>query len=322
MDALALPIQHDLEALEACLERMTESRFRQVPEVSRYLIHAGGKRIRPVACFLACRLFDPPHPGRIHVAAAIELLHTATLLHDDIVDQATLRRGRPSANARFGNQLTVLVGDYLLSRATLTLIGLKNFPTLEVFAQTAKAMAEGEVLQLGYQGLSNLSPKGYMTLIFRKTALLMGTSTGAAALVHTSDPKAFKALKAYGVYVGYSFQIMDDVLDYVAMSDGFGNERFKDIKEGKVTVRLLFALKKAKASERRFLEGLLAERAVPNGAEQDLLDVLERTKSISGAKRTAEAFIEKAAGALLPFEGHPEIPSLKALGRFVIERTR
>lgn len=321
MDGLAFQIQPDLQALESCLERLTASRFKKVSEVSRYLIHAGGKRIRPLAFFLACRLFNPLHPNRVEVAAAIELLHTATLLHDDIVDRATLRRGRPSANARFGSQLAVLVGDYLVSSATLALMKAKSLSLLELVAKAAKAMAEGEVLQLGYQGSMDLSPKGYLTLIFKKTAVLMGTSTGATALLHSGDPEVFKALRLYGIHLGFAFQIMDDILDYTGPEDGFGKERFKDIKEGKVTLPLLLALRRANKRQRQVLEGIVTKREVSQSAEAALLEILDQTDGIDRAKRTAESFIQKAENHLSVFGEAPGVSELKLLGRFVLERT-
>lgn len=321
MDGLSLKVQPDLEALEVCLERLTASRFKKVPEVSRYLIHSGGKRIRPMALFLACRLFQPIHPNRVEVAAAIELLHSATLLHDDIVDQALLRRGRPSSNAMFGSQLTVLVGDYLVALATLVLMKAKSLPLLELVAKAAKGMAEGEVLQFEYQGSTALTQKVYLTLIAKKTALLMGTSTGATAILHSNDPRVFKALKSYGIHLGFAFQIMDDILDYAGSEDGIGKERFKDIKEGKVTLPLLFAISRASKPERQFLEGIVAKREVPQTAERVLLEILDRTEGVTQAKRMAESFVSKAEKNLDVFGSTPAVSDLKLLGRFVLERT-
>jgi octaprenyl-diphosphate synthase len=182
-------------------------------------------------------------------------------------------------------------------------------------------MAEGEVLQLEYQGSTQLTQKVYLALIFKKTAVLMGTSTGATAILHSDDPRAFKALKSYGLHLGFAFQIMDDILDYTGSEDGIGKERFKDIKEGKVTLPLLFALNRASKPERQLLEGVIAEREVPQSAEMVLLEILDRTKGVTQAKRMAESFVSKAENDLGVFGNTPEVSDLKLLGRFVLERT-
>jgi len=325
MDSLNKIVEGDLVGVEERLKELTRANVSIIPEISQYLMQAGGKRIRPMLYLLCSRLFDniSPKRQRLDVGASIELLHTATLLHDDIVDSAKIRRGKLAANAMFGNQASVLVGDYLLSKATLILVNIKNLRLLELFSGTANIMAEGEVAQLVSKKNAGLSKDEYFDIIWRKTASLMAASARSAAILAEATNEDEQVLYAFGKFIGFAFQIIDDALDMVADEKTFGKKPFKDLEEGKVTLPIIYALEASSNKERNFLESLLNGvngSALNNHNMAIIQEILKNTKAVENTLQTAREYIDKALSSLSRFQDKPAARALEDLSRFILER--
>ena len=214
-----------------------------VEDISRYLVASGGKRVRPLATLLAAgALGDSNNPKQIKLATAIEFLHTATLLHDDVVDMSTLRRGKPTANANWGNAPSVLVGDFVYSRAFQLMVAIGSVPVMEVISDTTVKIAEGEVKQLAEIGNLDLDEASYFQVIQYKTAQLFAGACQSAAILSGSDANTAARLKDYGMHLGLAFQLIDDYLDYAGDAEQLGKNVGDDLAEGKLTLPLIFAL--------------------------------------------------------------------------------
>ena len=252
-----------------------------IAAVGDHVLSSGGKRVRPAILLLAAELCGYTGTRRVQVAAAVELLHTATLLHDDVVDASPLRRGRPSAMALWGNRRAVLAGDFFYARASSMIVEDGDLDVLWVFSNTIRLMAEGEILQLQRSFDPSVTEQHYYAVIERKSAALLGAASEAGAILGGVTRAERRRLAEYGRELGLAFQIRDDALDYEAGSDVLGKERYTDLREGKVTLPLLLALKRCNAEEREAIEHVLktAARPRPRGAEADRATPISRRRS-------------------------------------------
>ncbi|HBH27086.1 MAG TPA: hypothetical protein DDX54_06770 [Rhodospirillaceae bacterium] len=291
------------------LERLEDVGVPLIPQVARHLIEAGGKRIRPLLALAAGAITGAPESGTRLLAAAVEFIHSATLLHDDVVDESRQRRGRPSAPAAFGNKAAVLVGDALFARAFEMMVATGSLPALGTLATASATIARGEVAQLAALGHLNTSWAAYVEIIDAKTAALFAAACKAPALLAKS-PHA-DALAAYGRALGLAFQVADDVLDY---EGGLGKEPGDDFREGKVTAPVLLAL------EGREDRGFWA-RALGNiGALPEALERLECVGALDAARARALAYAHEAQGALAPLPTSPLKDALLALAPYAAGR--
>lgn len=247
-------VREELLSVEEFSRELLSSKVSLVLRAGGYILDSGGKRVRPGLTVIAGKLVEAPLDRLIPVATVMEYMHTATLLHDDIVDGAKLRRGRPSVNAVFGNDVAVLVGDYMFAKAIYVLAVYGGPEVLKTAAKTVQDMAEGELLQLEKIGDINLTEEEYFDIIYRKTASLLSTCCECGAIVGGASEKERKALKDYGTYIGYAFQLVDDAFDYISDEKTIGKPAGNDIREGKVTYPLLWALKRATEEEREAVE--------------------------------------------------------------------
>ncbi|HMN92553.1 MAG TPA: polyprenyl synthetase family protein [Hydrogenophaga sp.] len=267
-----------------------------VREVAQYIISAGGKRLRPALLLLVSGALGSQHPQRHALAAVVEFIHTATLLHDDVVDESTLRRGRDTANERFGNAASVLVGDFLYSRAFQMMVDVDNMRVMQVLSEATNVIAEGEVLQLMNMHDASLDEDAYLKVIRSKTAKLFEASARLAAILHGSDPATETACATYGQALGTAFQIIDDVLDYEGQADELGKNLGDDLREGKVTLPVICALRTVEAGE-----GHLIRQAIENGdlANLDRIQaIIQRSGALEQARHCAMAEAERAAQAV------------------------
>lgn len=297
LDEIAATSDEDLRRVERVLREGTRSVSPLVSEIGSYTLAGGGKRIRPLLVLLAARLCGYRGPRAIQVAAAAELLHTATLVHDDVVDGADLRRGRPSVNAEYGLRLAILVGDFLYATSSQLLIEEGNGDILASFSEAIRKMAEGEVLQLARSFDPEISESTYLDVIGRKTASLLATASEAGAILGEVTRLERRSLRAYGWQLGLAFQLVDDALDFVSTGEELGKVPLADLAEGKVTLPLIATLKRCTSSERDVLLATLKSFSSAPLAERSSVDrdQLRHVAACVARYRGAEFALDRAA---------------------------
>ena len=300
-----------------CTELKSDIPF--INQLLEYILTAGGKRIRPLIVLLAARTFNHQKAQHIDLAAAIELIHTATLLHDDVVDNSTLRRGQETANAIWGNEASVLVGDFLYSRAFQLIVRLGHLPILNIFADATNIIAEGEVLQLLNCHNPDTTEEAYYEVIQRKTAKLFAVAAETGAALASDNKAHWAAMQQYGLNLGIAYQLIDDALDYNTSSKELGKKAGNDLNEGKPTLPLIHALRKANKSETH-----LIRQAIKTGSTENLSSIIEIIESTGAIEYTAHAAKQhalKASKLLTDFPESPYRDALHTLAEFVVERT-
>lgn len=305
--------REDLTAIEAEFSRQSESAIAAVSDVASYLIAGGGKRIRPLLLLMAAKACGSRGEGRIRLGAVVEMLHTATLVHDDIIDEASTRRGRPSSNTTWGNAKCVLAGDWLYMQAFHSALEERNFRVLDLLISLTQQMVEGELLQMEKLG-HLINEEEYFDLIFRKTACLFQVSMQLGAAVANDAARSnggglnggglnggmpgkapFEdALGEYGRNLGLAFQIVDDVLDLTASDDSLGKPTASDLREGKATLAVIHALERGTGADREAIRTVLADRSFERVSHQQILEILRRHESLAYAMDTACAYAEVA----------------------------
>lgn len=319
-----------LELVERAMREQLGSDSEVVGGVGDHLLGSGGKRIRPALLLLAAELCGYAGPRCVQVAAAVELLHTATLLHDDVVDVSELRRGRPSANAIWGNRRAVLAGDFLYARASSMIVEDGDLDILWIFADTIRSMAEGELLQLEHSFEVSITEADYFSVIERKSAVLLAAACETGAILGGVTRGERRRLREFGREIGLAFQLRDDALDYEAGELALGKPPRTDLREGKVTLPLLLALKRGTPTEREAVAALLKRAAsqAQGGAgvaELDLgpaLELVARYRGVADTVRRAEQHMGRAAAAIAPFREGRAKQDLLAAARFAVGRDR
>jgi octaprenyl-diphosphate synthase len=291
-------VKDDLAAIEVEFSAQAASPVTVVTDIAHYLIAGGGKRIRPLLLLLSAKALDCDSEARIRLGAVVEMLHTATLVHDDIIDEASTRRGRPSSNTTWGNAKCVLAGDWLYMQAFQTALAERNFRILDLLISLTQQMVEGELLQMEKLG-HLINEEEYFDLIYRKTACLFKVSMQLGAVL--ADPnvpegtRRFEdAVGEYGRNLGLAFQIVDDVLDLTANDDVLGKPAASDLREGKATLAVIHALERGTGADREAIRTVLADRSFARVAHADILEILQRHGSLSYAMDTACAYAEAA----------------------------
>ena len=313
------PVADDLRRVDQTIVESLASDIVLVNQISQYIVGSGGKRLRPLSVVLAARACG--HRGDKHIAAAaiIEFIHTATLLHDDVVDGSDMRRGRETANSVFGNEASVLVGDYLYSRAFQMMVALGDMRIQEVMANATNTIAEGEVLQLMNAHDPDTTEERYLEVIYRKTARLFEAGAQVAAIVSAAGPEVEAAMITYGRHLGAAFQLVDDALDYTASAEELGKNLGDDLAEGKPTLPLIYAMAHSSIEDTARLR-----IAVENGGLEELQQITRTIESSGGLEYTARlARREKdlAVEALSRLPDSAFRDSLSALAEFAVART-
>ena len=291
-----------------------------VQEAGSYVLEAGGKRLRPAILLVVSRLLGYDGTRDIAYAAMVEMIHTATLVHDDIIDRATVRRGRATANHRWGNQLTVLLGDWLYIRAMELALAEGDVPAMRALSHATCQMTEGEILGLGLQRGSQLTREQYLDITRRKTAELFAVACSLPTYLSPAFEPHRAALEEYGRNIGMCFQIVDDILDITGSQKNLGKPVFSDLREGKLTLPFILVLPHLSAAERTTLEGVLATGELSDTSPEQLRDLLERHGAVEESRRTADQFGHRAVAALAGLPRGPEVNALAAAPRFVVER--
>ncbi len=299
--------------VDALIQRRLASDVVLINQISHYIISAGGKRIRPMLVLLFARALGFNGPERYELAATVEFIHTATLLHDDVVDESALRRGRETANALFGNAASVLVGDFLYSRAFQMMVSVKRLRVLEVLADATNVIAEGEVLQLMNMHDPDLAVEDYLRVIRYKTAKLFEASARLGAVLAGADSPLEETCASYGRALGTAFQLVDDLLDYEGLSAQMGKNVGDDLREGKPTLPLLVAMERGTAQQRA-----LIRHAIEHGEVEKLPEIIEIVRETGALEATREAARAEASKARECLAALPMSESREALLEFCV----
>jgi len=316
-------VEQDMTVVNQTIANNLDSDVALVNQLGAYIVQAGGKRLRPVALLLAAKACLPEEPettkDQTLLAAIIEFIHTATLLHDDVVDESEMRRGRETANEIFGNAASVLVGDYLYSRAFQMMVEVGSMRVMEILSRTTNQIAEGEVMQLINCGSADTTEAQYMDTIQSKTAILFEAATQLSAVITKQARPVEKALAAYGLHLGTAFQLVDDILDYTADAKAMGKNVGDDLAEGKPTLPLINAIQRSTGDDLALLQN-----AIENGSRDNLeavLAIIEKTGSLAYTARIAREQAQLAQQALNVLPDSDYKKALEDLAEFSVERT-
>ena len=312
-------LRDDLVAIEQEFQRDAISEVKVITEIGEYLREGGGKRIRPALLLLASKLFGYSGHSAIRLGAVVEIIHTATLVHDDIIDEAETRRGRPAANTRWGNSKCVLAGDWLYMQAFKIALEERNFRVLDLLISLTQQMVEGELLQMEKLGKS-ISEAEHLNLIFRKTACLFSVSMRLGAIIGGATEEQEQALGEYGRNLGMAFQIIDDVLDLTASEEVLGKPVASDLREGKATMAVIHALERCTQEERLIIETVLKQRVFDEIQPADVVTILNRYSSIDYAVAAAADYAASSRNALSIFQESEIKRALQWIPDFVLER--
>ena len=312
-------IAEDMQAVNALIERRLASDVVLINQLGQYIINSGGKRLRPQLALLAARACGYAGARHVDIAAIVEFIHTATLLHDDVVDESDRRRGQQAAHTVWGNAASVLVGDFLYSRSFQLMVELESPRVMSILADTTNTIAAGEVLQLMQLGDADLDESGYLRVIGDKTACLFAAAARLGAVIGRADDGLEEALASYGFALGQAFQITDDWLDYSGQDGALGKNLGDDLAEGKVTLPLIQALKKAEPADREFLTDVIR-----SGGTEDLTrvrEILRASGALDESLARAVEFSDRAVRALDALPDSPERDALATLARFAVDRS-
>ncbi len=320
LESLSDLLQEDMGKVNTLILKNMESKVPLIPQLASYLIAAGGKRIRPLLTLACTQLYDGNMPRAHRLAASVEFIHTATLLHDDVVDESDERRGQDAANLIFGNQASVLVGDFLFSRSFQLMVKDGSLDILRILSDAAAIIAQGEVLQLSMTGNLETTMDDYIEVIKAKTAALFAAACEVGPIIAGQEPSAAQAMAEYGLNLGIAFQITDDALDYAGGQEKIGKTIGDDFREGKMTAPVLFALEKADAKEKAFWTRTIKDKNQKDGDLAEAQDIIARHDAINLSMALARSYAKKARLALAEAPDHNIRALLDDIVTFTIER--
>jgi octaprenyl-diphosphate synthase len=315
IQSLARP---DMAAVDALIRRRLASDVVLINQVAEYIVGAGGKRLRPMLLLLAAGALAHRGGDAHQLAAVIEFIHTATLLHDDVVDESGLRRGRKTANAVWGNAASVLVGDFLYSRSFQLMVELDRVEVMRILADTTNLIAEGEVLQLLHVRNPDTDEAAYLQVIERKTAVLFAAATRLGALLAGGDAMLQQRMHEYGLNLGYAFQMADDVLDYTSDADTLGKNLGDDLAEGKATLPLIHAIRNSEARVRDQLRAAIEHG--DTGALPQVLAAIHASGGLEYSRERARAYAVLAERAIADLDDNEYVAALRGLARYAVDR--
>ena len=318
-DQVVAACRDDMQSVDQVIHQRLSSDVALVDQLSHYIVNSGGKRLRPLLVLLSAKTFN--YQGDMHhlLAAIIEFIHTATLLHDDVVDESDLRRGNETANALFGNAASVLVGDFLYSRAFEMMVDVNDMRVMQILATTTNVIAEGEVMQLMNVHDANTTEAKYLEVIHCKTAKLFEAATQLGAILCDRNEQEVQAMAAYGRYLGTAFQLIDDVMDYTSSSEDMGKNVGDDLAEGKPTLPLIYAMQNATAEQAAIIKS-----AIEKGGYDKIDEVqaiIQQTGALEYTERMAEMQAEKAISELAGLPASENKTLLENLARLSVQRS-
>ncbi len=313
-------VEEDLARVEELFEAQFRSDVGLVGEIGRYIREGGGKRIRPALLLLGCRLCGYRGERAITLASVVEFIHTATLLHDDIIDEATVRRGRRSVNSRWGNDITVLLGDFLYTKSMSMALSQDNLRILRLLSDVTLRMIEGELLEIERDSDLRISEAQHLDIIRRKTADLFSACMAIGAILGEVSEEQHRALASYGLNLGICFQMVDDLLDFTADEKVLGKPVNNDLREGKITLPVIFLLRRAGTAGAQTVSAVLADRGFDRVSREELLRLAREHGALEEARALAERYAEAARRDLAAFERSPYRDALEVLPGFILGR--
>ena len=321
-ERVALAVGPEMRAIEEAIAREVASPVGLIQEMGEFIAGAGGKRLRPILLLMAARMAGYGGPRAVRMGCVVELLHTATLIHDDVVDQAPLRRGRPSANARWGDDASILVGDHLYSKSFALMVEDGDAAVLETLARATVSMTEAEVLQLDRKRSGAATEADYLRIITQKTASFISACCRIGALLAKAPEDRVGALTRYGLHIGIAFQISDDSLDFVADQVRLGKAVGADLKEGKRTLPLIATLERATPTERERIQSVLERHAAGPGEFEEIRRLVERYGGVEYAQARALDYARSAKSALAAFPDGEDKDTLLLVADYVVDRDK
>jgi octaprenyl-diphosphate synthase len=314
-------ISSELGLVEEELKGYTRSEITPISEIGEYLLSAGGKRIRPALLLLTAKMLGEVSPMDIRLAAVVEFIHNATLVHDDIIDAADTRRGRPSANSHWGNSMTVLAGDWLYMQSFAVALGEKNFDVLNTLIDITQKMVEGELLQLTLLGKSQITKQQILDIVERKTAYLFSGCTKLPAIAAGMNHGSAERLAEIGKSLGMAFQLVDDLLDLTSTRDVLGKPVASDLKEGKMTLPVFFAITNGRAEDSQKVQKVLDERDFRSVDRAEILRLVERSDGIERTRELAEQYARRAIQLLQEFPASIYRDAIVSIPEFILNRS-
>ena len=313
-------VREDLARVEAEFARQSVSSVQPITEIGQYLQLGGGKRLRPALVLLASKLCGYEGPAAVQLGAVVEMIHTATLVHDDIIDEAETRRGRPSTNSRWGNHRSVLAGDWLYMQAFSVALARRDFRILDLLIALTQVMVEGEMMQLTLLKRLEVSEDDYFDLIYRKTAALFSACLRLGALVAGRDDAIETRLGSCGTHLGLAFQLIDDVLDFASTAERLGKPVGNDLREGKITLPLIYVLQRCRPDETRKVEQVLADGSFERVAFAEIQELAARYGALEAARVRAREYAQRAEREIEECPPSRYRDALRSIGDFIIER--
>ena len=322
IDGVFRHLAGDLRRVEKALVAHLKSPVPIIPVVGRHITLSGGKRFRPAVLLLAAEACGYTGPRRVVMAVVTEYMHTATLLHDDVVDGGVVRRGRPAANVVFGNRVSILVGDFLFARASQLMTDDGDIDVLGIYARTLVSLSEGEVLQLMKSADPGISEREYLRVVYHKTASLIAAASETGAVLAGADVSRRGRMFEYGKSVGIAFQLVDDILDYTGNEKELGKRPFQDLREGKVTLPLIHALREAAPADRTRARGILSRGKTTDRDIAFLARLVAKTGGIDYTARRAKEYVAKGKALLSSLPDSPARSALLSLSDYIVSRCR
>ena len=322
LETIKAPIKEDLTYFETEFKQALNSDVKLINSISGFLVKNRGKRIRPILTLLCARLCDAPSKYSYKAAAMMELLHVATLIHDDIVDDAKMRRGKPSIKQVWKNKISVLMGDFILSKALINMVNLKNFDALDLISQTAEKLSAGEIMQIEKSLTRNMPKEVYYDMINQKTASLIAASCELGAITTTNDKSDRKSTFEYGNNLGMAFQIKDDLFDFLGSENETGKDSGGDVKKNMITLPLIFCLENATRSEKKKLKTLVRLKKKSNSNLREINDLISELGGFDYSKNKLQEFSDKAVAAIDGYDDSETKSSLIKLVEFNVSRLK
>ena len=313
-------VRDDLLLVEGEIAAQNSSAIEPIAEIGSYLRAGGGKRLRPALLLLAAGYCGYRGPSAIRLGAVMEMIHSATLIHDDVIDGAQTRRGRPSTNARWGNQMSVLAGDWLYMQSFQIALAERNFAILDILIELTQSMVEGELLQLTELGRIDLTEAESTELAYRKTACLFSGCARLGAVLAQQNGAVEQSLADYGRYAGLAFQLVDDLLDFTASPEQLGKPVLSDLKEGKVTLPLIYAMENGHSDARRLVATVLAEKGFASVRPEQITELVRTSGALERARRLARNYASKAKACVYGLDDSDYRRALLAVPDFILER--
>jgi octaprenyl-diphosphate synthase len=314
-------VKPELAKVEEELVRRSRSNIQLVDRIGRYIHNSGGKRIRPTLLLLSARMLGYKGDAVYRLGAVVELIHAATLVHDDIIDEAKVRRGKPSVNAEWGNQVTVLMGDWLYMTSFQLALGERHFRILDILTDVTRKMIEGELIQLTFDGSLDITEEQHLDISMRKTAYLFSACSQMGGILGGADEEQLEKLRRYGMNIGIAFQLADDVLDFSSTESALGKPVVNDLKEGRLTLPLIY-LVQANPEYREMVQTVLRENGFGTVARETILGVVRRHGTLERVLDKAHAYAREAEELVLGFPDSPERDALRAIPEYVVDRDR